>query len=147
MTMLDEEKILKLNNIYDEVFKLENPKISIENNRDEEIKEFIKTTINGDSIDTHLTINAYLKHKILGVILYILTSVRLIKIEIEKEDGISSTSFFLSTMTSIDRKMINKDTFSIDIVFQTTSLGLRYDINNKKITDFFQKIEQSKAKI
>ena len=145
--MLDEEKILKLNNIYDEVFKLENPKISIENNRDEEIKEFIKTTINGDSIDTHLTINAYLKHKILGVILYILTSVRLIKIEIEKEDGISSTSFFLSTMTSIDRKMINKDTFSIDIVFQTTSLGLRYDINNKKITDFFQKIEQSKAKI
>jgi|LauGreDrversion4_2_1035121.scaffolds.fasta_scaffold233372_1 hypothetical protein len=147
MTTLDNEKTLKLNDIYAEVFKLENPKISIKNNRDEEIKEFIKTTINGDSINTHLAINAYLKPKILGVILYILTSVRLIKIEIDKEDGISSTSFFLNTITSIDRKMINKDTFSIDIVFQTTSLGLRYDINNKKITDFFQTIEQSKAKI
>jgi len=134
-----------LNSIYKEIFELKNPKVFIGNKEDEQLKEFIKTTINGDDIKEYLAINAYVRAKTLGIILYILTGVRLIKIEISEGDGVNSSSFFLNTMTSIDRKIINKDTFSIDIIFQTTSLGLRYSVKDKKITNFFQSIEQLKA--
>jgi hypothetical protein len=139
--MANNDKKQFLENIYKEVFELENPKISIENKRKEQIEEFIKTTINGDDIKTFLAINAILRAKISGVILYILTNVRLIKIEIEEKDNINSSSFFLKTITSIDRKIIDRKTVSIDIIFQGTSLGLKYPIDNKKITEFFQAIE------
>ena len=85
----------------------------------------------------------YLQTKQLGVVLYVLTNTRLIKIEIN--DHTNSSSFFLNTITSIERKIINKESISIDIMFQNSSLGLSYPIKNKKITSFFQNIEQLKS--
>lgn len=136
---------ITFNQISERVFKLDNPKIITIDNRDKQISEFIQTTINGDETKAYLAINAYLKPKNLGVLLYILTNVRLIKIEIGENEGINSSSFFLSKMISIDRKLIGKDISSIDIIFQNTSVGLRYSVFRKEITDFFQTIEQLKA--
>lgn len=127
------KSILELNDSY--------PNIYIYKEQDE---GFIKTTINGDEIKDYLPIVANLK-KVPGVLLYVLTNVRLIKIEIPKNDKISSVSYFLNTMTSIDRKLIENDRISIDIIFQNTSVGLNYPITNIKITEFFQKIEQLKS--
>ena len=90
-----------------------------------------------------MPILANLKPKTPGILLYVLTNVRLIKIEIP---NINSTSYFLNTMTNIDRKLIENNRLSINIIFHNTSVGLTYPIENKKITEFFQKIEELKAK-
>lgn len=133
------------NQIFDNIFKLATLEI-LNNNKKEDIKKFVKTTVNGDEIKSYLAIKAYLKpKKNLGIILYVLTNVRLIKIEISEIENINSSSFFLGSITSVERKIIDKDTVSIDIIFQNTSLGLRYPINNNTITNFFQKIEQLKT--
>lgn len=130
--------------IFNEIFNLANSEI-LNNSKEEDIKKFVKTTVNGDKIKSYLVIKAYLKPKNLGIILYVLTNARLIKIEISETENINSSSFFLGSITSIERKIIDKDTFSIDIIFQNTSLGLRYPVNNNTITDFFQKIEHLKT--
>ena len=110
-----------------------------------QLEEFIKLTINGDTIRSYLAIDAMLKPKVYGILLYILTNARLIKIEITKDVDISSSSFFLNTLISIDRKLIGEDISSIDIIFQNTSVGLRYPVSNKKIADFFQTVEKAKT--
>src|SRR5215467_13435441 len=98
----------EINQIIDEIFKLDSPKIINGEKRKQEIKEFTTITINGDTITKYLVINANIKPRMPGALLYILTNVRLIKIEIGKEAGINSSSFFLSTMTSIERKLLGE---------------------------------------
>lgn len=134
-----------LEQILENLFALNNLKVTAVINKKEKIIEFIKSTINGDKIKTYLAINAHVKPKVLGALLYVLTNVRLIKIEIDKEGSISSSSFFLDKMVSVDRKLIGDNISSIDVIFQNTSIGLRYPISDTKITDFFQTIEQLKA--
>ena len=49
-------------------------------------------------------------------------------------------------MTTIDRQLIDKNKISINIIFQNTSVGLTYPSDNIEITEFFQTIEELKAK-
>ncbi len=135
-----------VSDIMQAVYNLNDPKIEWYYEKNEQDEEFIKTTINGDEIKEYLPVLANLKPKMPGILLYVLTNVRLIKIEISKNEKINSISYFLNTMTTIDRKIIENDRLSINIIFQNTSVGLTYPLNNKVITEFFQKIEELKAK-
>jgi len=129
----------QLSDIVEEIFKLESPQI--EESRKEKINKFIVSTVNGDEPIAHLAVNTSLGKDKDGVIAYILTDKRLIKIEIDSKD-VQSASFKLSTIVSVRRKLIDADREQFDIYFQNDSFGLKYPTVDKRITEFFQKIEQ-----
>ena len=127
-----------LDAIVAEVFQLDSPKI--DQTRQEKISEFITSAVNGDTPNTHLVINASVDGDNEGAIIYILTDLRLIKIDIAPKE-IKSSSFRLNALVGVDRKLIDNDKIEFSINFQTGSFGLRYSQDLKHITDFFQGIE------
>lgn len=127
-----------LNAIVAEVFNLDSPQI--DKARKAQIDEFIASSVNGDTPMTHLVINASVDENNKGAIIYILTNLRLIKIDIAPKE-IKSSSFPLNTLIGVDRKLIDNAQIEFSISFQNGSFGLRYSQDLKNITDFFQKIE------
>jgi hypothetical protein len=130
----------KLNEIIDDIFLLNSPKI--DDSRKKQISEFIKGAVNGDNPIDRLVLNANLDENIQGVIAYILTNLRLIKIDISSND-IQSKSFPLSTIIGIERKLVD-GIAQFSVSFQNGSFGLRYSPSEHKITDFFQKIDHTR---
>jgi hypothetical protein len=133
-----------LDKIISEVFQLSSPKIKEE--RRDQVRDFIETTINGDETKKYLVINAGLAKDRLGVLVYVLTNVRLIKIEIDTEQEIKSSSFPLDTIIGVERKLIDGDKAAVEVAFQNGSMGLKYSAKNQTITNFFQEVDQSRAK-
>ena len=139
--------LIEVNKIIDDVFSLY---MSFIDNKDDikpQIEEFIRVAVNGDTIKAYLPIKANLQPQKPGILLYVLTNVRLIKFEIDKDGKINSSSFFLKTMTNIERKSIDKDNVSVDIVFQNLTVGLSYPVSKKEITEFFQTVETAQVGI
>lgn len=125
--------------VMEELFKLDSP--PIDKNRDVKIRDFVKLTINGDTPQKHLTINAGFGNDKEGAIVYILTNARLIEIDIDAKE-VQSSSFFLDKITSVERKLLDGDRAQIKISFTNDSFGLRYENTDQKIADFFQAIDQ-----
>lgn len=76
-------------------------------NKIAQIKEFTSSTINGDSPISYLTVYANLDNKKQGIVIYILTNLRFIKIGINKE--IKSNSYPINTITGIERSLLEDD--------------------------------------
>jgi hypothetical protein len=133
------EKNTVLDTIIDDVFKLDSPKI--EESRKQQIKDFVVSAVNGDNPITHLAINADLSDNNKGTIVYILTDLRLIKIDISANE-VQSNTFPLKTLIGIDRKLIAGDRAQCSVAFQNGSFGLKYSQNDNNITDFFLKLDQ-----
>lgn len=140
--MSEREEFLK--QIMDEIFKLDKPKI--DEARSPQISDFIDSTINGDTINSHLTINADLEENKRGVIVYVLTNKRLIKVDIGTKE-VQSASYPLDTITGIERRLMGDDRAQVLILFQNNSFGLRYSPKDKNITEFFQKVDESRGKL
>lgn len=135
------EKQKEIHSIIDDISKLNNPKF--DPSRMSQLTDFIRTTINGDEPVAHLVLNMYLDDQRRGIISYILTDLRLIKIDIDPtKNEIESNSFPLNTIIGIERKLIDNDKTQFAISFQNGSIGLRYSPADTKITEFFQKIDQ-----
>lgn len=132
------EKIIA---IIDDIFKLDSPKI--DESRKNQVSDFIMSAVNGDNLAAHLVLNANLSENNKGAIIFILTNLRLIKIDIANKE-IQSSSFFLNTLIGIDRKLIDGERSEFSIAFQNGSFGLRYSQDNQNITDFFQKIDRTR---
>lgn len=130
-----------LNSITDEVFKL-NPSYA-ENTKKQQLADFIYSAVNGDNPIAFLVINANLEANTKGTIAYILTDLRLIKIDISPNE-IKSNSYPMNTITSVERKLIDGEREQFGITFQNGAFGLKYSKNDKKISDFFQRIDQGK---
>lgn len=113
--------------------------------RHEQIRGLIKATINGDVSKTHVTTTANLSKDRKGVLVYILTNLRLIKIEIDAKE-IHSSSFSLDKMIAFDRTLVDGDRAGVKVSFQNGSLGLQYNQTEQKITDFFQQVDQSRVR-
>jgi len=128
-----------LNAVIEDIFNLDNSRI--DKSRKQQVTDFIVTTVNGDNPTAHLVTNANLGENIKGVIVYILTNLRLLKIDIDANE-IKSSSFPLSTIIGIERKLIDGNRAQFSISFQNGSFGLRYDSSDQNITNFFQKIDQ-----
>lgn len=138
--MISKEKNLKA--IIDDIFKLNNP--IIDEVRKQQVDNFIVSAVNGDIPTAHLIISANLGENNRGVIIYILTDLRLIKIDIDANE-IKSGSFPLNTLIGVERKLIDGELAQFSIAFQNGTFGLRYSQDDQKITDFFQKIDQTRA--
>ncbi len=135
--MINKEQ--KITKIVDDVFNIETPPNS---SRRDQITDFVTTAVNGDEPRDHLALNAMLSANNTGVILYILTNFRLIKIDIGAND-ILSNSFHLTALIGAERKFINPDLIQFSLSFPNGSFGLKYSPTDKKITDFFQLIDQA----
>jgi len=133
-----------LSSIIDSIFKLDSPKI--DESRKTQISNFVISTINGDIPDDYLAINANFSENNKGATVFILTNLRLIKIDIAPKE-IKSSSFPLNTIIGIDRKIVNDDRAEFNISFQNGSFGLRYPQDDQSITDFFQKVDQKRYSI
>lgn len=131
-----------LQKILDDIFTLDSPRI--QESRKQQIYAFIKTTVNGDCLREHLAFNANLGNKKDGAIVYILTNVRFIKIDIDENEA-KSASYLLKSITGIERKIVDGDREQTVIVFQSASFGLKYPVSDEKISGFFQKVDQSRA--
>ncbi len=127
-----------LDQVVKEIFEIDDPKIA--DKRRDQLQEFIKITVNGDTIEAYLVIQANLRRGKLGVLVYILTNVRLIKIEID-ENEITSTPFIRDTI-SVSRKLKEDSKMAVEVTAQNASFGLSYSAEDKKITEFFQKVDQ-----
>lgn len=136
-------KEMMINEIVNEVFKVETPPSLLQKNQ---INDFVITAINGDEPRAHLVLNAILSENNTGVILYILTNFRLIKIDISNSD-ILSNSFHLTALIGAERKFINPDLIQFSLTFPNGSFGLKYSPTDKKITDFFQMIDQASTEV
>ncbi len=130
------EKQQKIEAICNSIFEEE----SFDDLKKSSIKDFITTTINGDTIITSIVARANLSPNSTGIIVYVLTNLRLIKIDIGQE--IKSSSYFLNTISSIERNLLNDGRIEFGISFQNGAFGLRYPATNQEITAFFQQVEK-----
>ena len=134
--MIAKEELL--NSIIDDIFKLDSPPVDV--GRRKQIGEFVISSVNGDNPVAHLVTNATLGENNKGAIVYILTDLRLIKVDIGAKE-IKSNSFPVYTIIGVERKLLDDGRSQFSVSFQSGSFGLKYSQDDKKITDFFQKIE------
>lgn len=133
----------KLNEIIQDIFSIDS--LKIDDSRKLQIRDFIISAVNGDNPTAHLAINVKLGENKNGIIAYILTNLRLIKIDIDEKE-LQSSSFPLDTIIGIERKLIDGgERAAFSISFQNGSFGLKYSPLEQKITEFFQKIDHSRT--
>ena len=137
---------LTLNKILEELFQLTNP--AIDKSRQSLVSDFIKSTINGDTLQDYLVINCGFGEDRKGALIYILTNVRLLKIQID-ESNISSSSPSLSTIINVSKELHSENRAQIEIQFQNDSFNfnLNYVASNQKINDFFQKVDLARTQV
>jgi len=132
-----------VNQIVTDIFAQKSPEIL--DSRSDKIRDFVATTINGDVSKSHVVTRANLSKDRKGVLIYVLTNLRIIKIEIDSTD-MQSQSFPLSKIISVSRKT-DGDRSEVQVSFENDSFGLRYNQAEATITDFFQKVDQSRVKV
>lgn len=137
--MADQAAVQK---IADKVFDLAGSPIDV--SRKEQVAGFLATMINGDSaITDSLVISANFGKDREGVAVYVLTNVRLIKINIDAKDNtIKSSSFFIHKLRT-EWKISDGDKSEVRIsTNDEDAFSLAY--SNKDITAFFQKVDQAR---
>lgn len=129
--------------IADKVFSLDSPKI--EESRRQQISDFLGTTINGDAINDFLAINANLSKEREGVLVYVLTDKRIIKISIDaKENSVQSSDLFLHRI-STGWEIKEGERTEVRISSEDGNFSLRYPPSNQEITEFFKKVDQARV--
>ncbi|MGD0168513.1 MAG: hypothetical protein ABSE54_02195 [Smithella sp.] len=115
----------------------------------ENIQRFITKEINGDDLIAYLVIGANLSKDRDGVLVYLLTSAKIVKIEIDKEQ-VQSFSSYLKEVTGVNRTLLNNpsgNSARIVVEFLQGSFGLRYSAGDEIIDSFFQKVDEAVRKI
>lgn len=115
----------------------------------EKLRSFIVSAVNGDPLIESLMLNATLSKDREGLLIYILTSSKIVKIEIDNQ-GFNSMSNYLSQVVGINRGLIkdeNGNSFSkLKIEFSQGSFGLNYPEGTTKIDSFFSKFDEELSK-
>lgn len=108
----------------------------------EKISQFIATTINGDEYISHVSFRAQLSKDREGLLVYILTSAKVVKIEIDKADTQAFT-FYLKDLVGVTRSIANDQSGTNQTIFEFKqgSFGLRYFSDMKWLEDFFSRTE------
>jgi hypothetical protein len=110
------------------------------------LEQFISTTINGDDFVNadSLVIPAQISKDKSGILVYIITSAKLVKIQIDNE-GFKSSSTYLNQVSSVERSL-TEGRAAVEIKFGQDSFGLRYSPKHTEISDFFTKVEEAVRK-
>jgi hypothetical protein len=115
----------------------------------ENIQQFLLKEINSDDLVNYLVIGAALSKDRKGLLVYLLTSTKLVKIEIDQEK-IQSLSSYLKEITAVSRTLANDPTGNnakISVEFPQGSFGLQYSTTLKKIDSFFQNVDEAVRKL
>lgn len=107
--------------------------------------QFIKSLINGDDVKNYIVFSASIPQEQTGVIAYILTNAKLIKVTIT-ESGFDSESAYLNKIISVDKSVTDEKgekRTRISVEFQQGSFGLRYPAGNEEVDLFFQAVDQA----
>ncbi len=139
-----QDKEVYINKILQDIFSLNSP--AIEKLAENKLLGFIKLTINGDTLKEYFAINANLVNGEEGVVVYIITDTRLIKIDISTKGEAESSSFLLSSIINIQRKLLDNERAETQILFQNDSFGLRYQSSDTKVSNFFQELDSLRVK-
>lgn len=130
----------KVTPIIKEIFDLKSP--AIDTSKKDEINKFLEITINGDSIEDSLIMNAGLGNNKTGALVYILTNKSLIRLSLEASGDIESSSFKIDAIVEVSRKL-DDGIVQVNVSFQDNkSIGLKYSMSRNDITEFFQKIDR-----
>lgn len=132
------DKVRYIDELITEIFALDDP--AVDQSRNQEVREFVTRAINGDDPKKHLVINIDETAAI-----YILTNLRVIKIDIDAKK-IWSSSFVLSSVTIQTEKLRDEANMQTRLLFQGNSFGLIYPINDEKALSFFQAIDDLRVR-
>lgn len=117
--------------------------LGVDSSRRDGLKNFLTTTINGDAhVQGHLAISAVLDdERGLGVLVYILTDVRIIKVEVDAKN-VKALTPTIASITNFRWELLDGNRNSVAIYFQGGEVfGLTYQADTALITEFFQKVD------
>src|SRR3989338_1092708 len=106
---------------------------------------FLQSAINGDqAIRTHVVFGATIGKEDKGIVVYILTNVRFIRIRITAK-GFNSTDFFLKQVSGVKRELLSQPAGGNDARIEVESaqgfIGLSYNASHTEISNFFSEVE------
>lgn len=104
------------------------------------IFKLIEETVNGDHIIDSIILSAKISKTIDGILCFILTNTKIIKISLD-ENNTESSSWKITDLNSIERKIIDGKKAEINLLFSNDGMGLRYPIDNEDLNKFFKKID------
>ncbi len=131
-----------IDKIVDEIFRLDSP--PVDSSRRQAVVEFIKTTINGDSVSKHLAINALLSKDKEGVIVCVLTDFRLVKIDIDAAGKEMKSADFFLRKTDMEWTLSEGDRSGIRLSSSHNAFSLTY--SDPGVTEFFKEVDQARIK-
>ncbi len=114
--------------------------------------EFITKIVNGDTVTECLVIPATLSQGAEGILVYILTKAKLIKVTIaDTGQDIKSDSTYLRDIIGGVKRSLNVENgekrAEISIEFPEDEFSLGYSAGNKKIDDFFLAVDNAIGKL
>ncbi len=115
--------------------------IPFDNNKKQNYFEFLDSAVNGDTPISSLTVDANLTKDIPGIIVYILTNKRIIKVDIDAKE-IQASNYPISQIINVRRKLIENES-EVIIEFENESFGLKYPKEKTEITKFFELVENT----
>jgi hypothetical protein len=109
------------------------------------LEEFLSGEINGDTVVDFLVLSASLGEGRKGILAYVLTTTRVIKIEIDEKDSKSSSPVYLRDVLAVKRVVpgpTGSDRAKISVEAGQGSFGLSYPATNQTIDQFFRKVDE-----
>jgi len=108
------------------------------------LEAFLNSVLNGDHLTNSLVLGATIGKDKHGIIVYLLTNIRVIRIRIT-DDGFDSSDIYLKQVTSINRGLLTQSEGGNDAEVRIESaqgiFGLRYRTGKEKIEEFFSSLE------
>ena len=104
---------------------------------------FLQSVINGDVFDDLLPLDVKLSNGEDGIVVYLLTNARIIRIRITQK-GFESSDIYLKEVTGINKELLSaegEDKSVVRIESPQGYFGLRYQPGKKLVEDFFSKVE------
>jgi hypothetical protein len=111
----------------------------------ENIRSFLTKEVNGDTLTNHLVLVATLSKDRRGLLIYLLTTAKIVKIEITAE-GVQSFSSYLKEVTGVNRSLstnVSGNNARVVVEFLQGNFGLFYPANDTQIDNFFQKVDEA----
>jgi hypothetical protein len=115
----------------------------------EVIQQFLDKEINGDTLLDDLTFSADLNKGRKGILVYLLTSAKIVKIEIDR-DKVQSSSCYLKEVIGVNRTILTVpegNNAQVIVEIPQGNFGLLYPTAMVKIDSFFQNVDATVRRI
>ncbi len=113
------------------------------------LEPFLTSVINGDEVVDSIVFPATLREGRKGVLGYILTTTKVIKIEIDEKES-KSSPVYLRDVLAVTRTFpgpTGSDRAKVLVEVAQGSFGLSYPVNNQTIDQFFRRVDEEVRKV